>query len=206
MIVIGIVVIFVLLTLGCVAILSMPSSSPTATPTVKATVAATAAATETPTAAATETPKATTSPTLSSFYGILVEHPASASTDDLTSKINQEEKSFSTPVTPFHRATIDGRDVYIGTSENDKGTVVKMYIFPLGSYNEARTAQAAYVKQLQAKGFTISNEDTTNSKEQSIINTDNGVQSANVQALGFKTDSGTAAMTIYIPQGKGSAA
>ena len=210
MIVIGIVVIFVLLTLGCVAILSMPSSSPTATPTVKATVAATAAATETPTetptAAATETPKSTTSPTLSSFYGILVEHPASASTDDLTSKINQEEKSFSTPVTPFHRATIDGRDVYIGTSENDKGTVVKMYIFPLGSYNEARTAQAAYVKQLQAKGFTISNEDTTNSKEQSIINTDNGVQSANVQALGFKTDSGTAAMTIYIPQGKGSAA
>jgi len=83
---------------------------------------------------------------------------------------------------------------------------VKMYIFPLGSYNEARTAQAAYVKQLQAKGFTISNEDTTNSKEQSIINTDNGVQSANVQALGFNTDSGTAAMTIYIPQGKGSAA
>lgn len=105
-------------------------------------------------------------------------------------------------MTPFHRATIDGRDVYIGTSELNNGNVVKMYMFPLGSYSEARTAQAAYVKQLQAKGFKVSSEDTTNSKEQSIINIDNGVQSANVQALGFNTDMGTAAMTIYIPQGK----
>jgi hypothetical protein len=110
----------------------------------------------------------------------------------------------STPVTPFHRATIDGRDVYIGTSEQNNGQVVKMYIFPLGSYSEARAAQTSYVQQLQAKGFTISSDDTTNSKEQSMINMDNGVQSANVQALGFNVDTSTAAMTIYIPQGTGS--
>lgn len=164
------------------------TSTTTATPTVKATVAATA------------TPNPTTSPALSSFNGILVEHAASTGGNDLTDNINKEEKTFSTPVTPFHRATIDGRDVYIGTSELDNGNVVKMYVFPLGSYSEARTAQAAYVKQLQAKGFTISSDGTTNSKEQSMINMDNGVQSANVQALGFNTDTGTAAMTIYIPQ------
>lgn len=204
MTVIGIVALFVLLTLGCVVLASTsPSSTPTPTVAATATTQATATAKATATTQATATPKATTSPTLSSFNGILVEKAASASTEDLTDKINKEEKTWSTPVTPFHRATIDGRDVYIGTSENDKGTVVKMYIFPLGSYNEARTAQAAYVKQLQAKGFTVSNEDTTNSKEQSIINMDNGVQSANVQALGFNTDTSTAAMTIYIPQ-KGS--
>jgi hypothetical protein len=65
-IVIGIVVVLLLLTLGCVAILSTPSSSPTATPTVKATVAATATVKATATPAATATATATATPTQAS--------------------------------------------------------------------------------------------------------------------------------------------
>lgn len=54
MIVVGIVVLFILLTMGCVAVAVMTPNTPTATPTVKATVAATAnvKATATPTGTA----------------------------------------------------------------------------------------------------------------------------------------------------------
>lgn len=52
MIIVGIIALLLLLTLGCVAIMSTPSSGPTATPMVTAT----------PTVKATATPKATTAP------------------------------------------------------------------------------------------------------------------------------------------------
>jgi hypothetical protein len=134
---------------------------------------------------------------------MLVEHPASAGGDDLSANVNKEDASTEKVITPYHRATIDGRDVYIGTSEQDNGLIVKTYIFPLGSYSEARDAQATYVKQLQAKGFTIKSDDTTNSLEESFITLNNGVQSVSVQALGCNTDLPChPGMTIYIPQGR----
>ncbi len=62
MVVIGIIALFVLLTLGCVAIAMMPPSTPTPTPTVQATVAPTATVKATATPAPTATPRPTATP------------------------------------------------------------------------------------------------------------------------------------------------
>lgn len=205
----GIVILLLLVALisaaGC--------TSNSSTPTVKATVAATetpkATATPTPTAvptataAPTATPKPTEVPTLSSYHGLLLEHPASVNSDDLSGKINENTEDWYKLITPFHRATIDGRDVYIGTFESDQGLKAKTYIFPLGSYGEARAAQSVYVKQFQSKGFIVSRESTTNSKEESMIWTDNGAEEVDIQALGYDIVLRDTALNIYIPEQKG---
>jgi hypothetical protein len=154
-----------------------PTPAPTVAPTAKVTVKATpakvtvkATPTPEPTAAPTATPEATATPaptavpTLSSFYGLLVEHPASVSGDDLSGQINKDENLLHTLDTPFHRATIDGRDVYIGVIVADNGQKLTYYMFPLGSFSEARAAQSAYVKQFEATGFTKLTDDTSMSK------------------------------------------
>jgi hypothetical protein len=124
----------------------------------------------------TATPKATAPPTLSSYMGMLVEHPASATTEDMTSKINKNNGEEYKIIDSFHRATIDGRDVYIGTMELDNGAHAKLYIFPLGSYDEARAAQSAYVDQFLSKGFTKVGDDTSNSAQDSYITLQNSQQ------------------------------
>jgi hypothetical protein len=131
--------------------------------------------------------------------GMLVEHPASATTDDMTSKINTNNGDEYKIIDSFHRATIDGRDVYIGTMQLDNGQNAKLYIFPLGSYDEARAAQSAYVNQFLSKGFTKVGDDTTNSAQSSYITLSNS-QQVGLQALGFNTATEGAALTIYIPQ------
>ena len=170
MIVVGLVVVVLLLTLGCVALMATTTTTnPTATPAATTPPQATATKT-TPTETPTATPAPTATPTLSSFYGLLVEHPASVSGDDQSGKINDERTSVhNLGPEPFHRATIDGRDVYIGTIVSDSGQTQKIYLFPLGSYDEARAAQAAYVKQFEAKGFTKVDEQTSNVNERSFI-------------------------------------
>ena len=174
----GIVVLFLLLVIVSAAMSGNNSNTSTPTPTaaattsVKATAKPKATVTERPTATPTATPSptATPTPTLSSFYGLLVEHPASVSGDDQSGKINDERTSVhNLGPEPFHRATIDGRDVYIGTIVSDSGQTQKVYLFPLGSYDEARAAQAVYVKQFESKGFTKVNEDTSNVNERSFI-------------------------------------
>jgi hypothetical protein len=199
----GIVVLFLLLVIigaamsGNNSSTSTPTPMATATPTVKATATQKPTATPVPTA----TPKPTPAPTatLSSYMGMLVEHPASATTDDMTSKINTNNGQEYTIIDSFHRATIDGRDVYIGTMQLDNGQNAKLYIFPLGSYDEARAAQSAYVNQFLSKGFTKVGDDTTNSAQSSYITLENS-QQVGVQALGFNTATEGAALTIYIPQ------
>jgi hypothetical protein len=148
---------------------SVETPSPTPAPTAKATVKATPTATPTTTETPTATPAPTATPTLSSFYGLLVEHPASVSGDDQSGKINEERTSIHQLAEPFHRATIDGRDVYIGKIVTDSGQTQKIYLFPLGTYDEARAAQAAYVKQFEAKGFTKVDEQTSNVNERSFV-------------------------------------
>jgi hypothetical protein len=180
----GIVVLFLLLVIVGAAMSGSNSNTSTPTPTAaattsvkatatskaKATSKPTATPTETPTATPTATPAPTATPTLSSFNGLLVEHPASVSGDDQSGKINDERTSVhNLGPEPFHRATIDGRDVYIGTIVSDSGQTQKVYLFPLGSYDEARAAQAVYVKQFESKGFTKVNEDTSNVNERSFI-------------------------------------
>jgi hypothetical protein len=189
----GVLLVLLIVAVGAMA---SPSSSGGATSTVTpipdSTVAPTAEATATK-----ATPTAT--PTLSSYMGILVEHPASATTEDMTSKINTNNGQEYKIIDSFHRATIDGRDVYIGTMELDNGAHAKLYIFPLGSYDEARAALSAYVNQFLSKGFTKVGDDTSNSAQDSYITLQNS-QQVGVQALGFNTATEGAALTINISQ------
>jgi len=180
---------------------TMVTVAPTSTPSVAAPLAAPSStpSAETPTVAPTATPAPTEVPTLSSFHGLLVEHPASVSGDDLSKKINDEESFLKTLDTPVHRATIDGRDVYIGKLLSDSGQKLTYYMFPLGSFSEARAAQSAYVKQFEAIGFTKLTDDTSMSKEESVIQLQapSGSGTLYIDALGFQADLARPAMDIY---------
>ena len=70
----------------------------------------------------------------------------------MSDSINKEIKSTYTLITPFHRGTVAGRDVYVGVRSS---ITVKMpgYIFLLGSYAEARTLQSAYIQKFEAKQY-----------------------------------------------------
>jgi hypothetical protein len=150
-----------------------------------------------PTAVPTAAAKPTAAPHLFSFRGLLVEHPASASGDDKSADINKEEDLFHTLDTPFHRATIDGRDVYKGVTIAD-GQKLTYYMFPLGSFDEARVAQAAYVKQFENHGFIKISDHTSMSKHRSfILLQDSSGGTLYVDALGFQAYLGGPAMDIY---------
>ena len=99
-IVVGIVVLFILLTLGCVAVAVMTPNTPTPTPTVKATVAATA------------TVKATASPT------------GTAMTDRLDTSFRNQGFTVVTPFTETRNQY--GNLVYTG-SIDDGDTVLQQY-------------------------------------------------------------------------------
>jgi len=202
----GIVVLFLLLVIVSAAMSGNNSNTSTPTPTAVATAQATksvAKATAKPTAevttAPTATPAATATPTPPSFMGLLVQNPASAGGDDQSGNINKEEQQSNTLDTSFHRATIDGRDVYVGVILSDSGQKLTYYMFPLGSFTEARAAQAAYVKQFEAKGFTKVSDDTSMSKEESTIQLQapTGSGTMYIDALGFQADLGGPAMDIY---------
>lgn len=74
-------------------------------------------------------------------------------------------------------------------------------MFPLGSYAEARTAQASYVQQFEAKGLAKVSDSTSNSLQQSEIGLQppHSSRSIGIEALGFNTDTGAPALDIYIP-------
>jgi hypothetical protein len=90
---------------------------------------------------------------------MLVEHPASAGGPDQSGAMTDLGVSNAAVLQPgFQRETIDGRDVYVAALQlnGNGGNYQTIYVFPLGSYNEALPVQAAYVKQFEANGFTPS--------------------------------------------------
>jgi hypothetical protein len=151
-----------------------------------------------PTAEAPTASAPTAAPVSFSFRGLLVEYPASGSGDDKSADINKEQDLFHTLDTPFHRATIDGRDVYKGVTIAD-GQKLTYYMFPLGSFDEARAAQAAYVKQFENHGFKKMSDDTSLSKHRSfILLQDSSGGTVYVHALGFQAYLGGPAMDIIL--------
>jgi hypothetical protein len=90
---------------------------------------------------------------------MLVEHPASASGPDQSGAMTDIGIPNAAILQPgFQRETIDGRDVYVAAIQVNGGDYQTVYVFPLGSLNEALTVQSTYVKQFEAapNGFTPS--------------------------------------------------
>ncbi len=107
--------------------------------------------------AAQATAQPTAQPVLGSFDGMLVEHPASASGSDQSGAMTDIGVPNAAILQPgFQRETIDGRDVYVAAIQVNGGDYQTIYVFPLGSLNEALTVQSAYVNQFEANGFTPS--------------------------------------------------
>jgi hypothetical protein len=152
MTVIGIIALFVLLTLGCVVLASTsPSSTPTptvtATPTVKAT--ATLKATATPTVKATASATATPQPS----SGVLSEVYLSLLTDNL-------KGDGYTVISPFTKTTQGGQTVYVATMSKG-GTPFYMTWYPSASYSNALTLQSQKIDQYIAQGYTESSDSTS---------------------------------------------
>jgi len=138
----GIVVLLLLLVIVSAAMGGNNSSSSSSAPT-----AAPAQATAQPTA----------QPVLGVFDGMLVEHPASVGGSDQSGAMTDIGVPNAAVLQPgFQRETIDGRDVYVAAIQVNGGDYQTIYVFPLGSLNEALPVQSAYVKQFEANGFTPS--------------------------------------------------
>jgi hypothetical protein len=147
----GIGVLFALLVVGIVFVAATGggNQATTSTAPIAPTVQAPAQATAQPTA----------QPVLGIFDGMLVEHPASASGPDQSGAMTDIGIPNAAILQPgFQRETIDGRDVYVAAIQVNGGDYQTVYVFPLGSLNEALTVQSAYVKQFEAapNGFTPS--------------------------------------------------
>ena len=141
MVLIGVVALFVILTLGCVAVAMTSPSTPT--PTAQATVAATATvkATATPTVKATATPK-----------------PTATSTPDYSSTLNSNTGWLGQGYqisTPFKKTTVNGREAYVG-SLTKTGFTMPVQIFPMSSYSDAVSYREQLINNYKAQGYTTS--------------------------------------------------
>ena len=133
-VIVGVLAVFVLLTLGCVAMASNSSSS-TPTPTAHATVVPTA------TVKATATPKPTATPT-----------PDYSST--LNSNTGWLGKGYQIS-TPFKKTTVNGREAYVG-SLTKSGVTMPVQIFPMSSFTNAVSYREQLINDYKAQGYTTS--------------------------------------------------
>lgn len=130
-VVIGIVALFVLLTLGCVVMASQSPSSSTPTPT---TVAATGTQ-----AKVTATPKPT------------------APSTDYSNAIGQHWTGLGYSIaTPFKKTTIDGKEAYQGTI-SQAGISYKVTVILTGTESQASSYADTRIANYKAQGYVTEN-------------------------------------------------
>jgi hypothetical protein len=146
-VVIGIIALFVLLTLGCVAIAMTSPSTPT--PTVQATVAPTATVKATATPVPTATPKPTAKPTATPEASVTASNELRLS---LFTTL-MEGKGYKS-VTPFTKTTENGKTVYKGAMQDtSSGITFDMTLYPTDTLSNAVTLQNQKISSYKAMGY-----------------------------------------------------